>query len=210
MPGRKQPPKARAPLNKAGLFDYAVGALARRMRTERDLRRLLASRAQPGGEGLRSIDAVIARLKELNYLSDERFASDYTRLRKENQKLGKRRIQQDLAAKGIAADLIGHAVGAAYQEVDELALIREYIARKRMKQPAGENMQKEITRAAGRLLRAGFSTATVFKVLREWGLESDEADLAASDPLENAHRDEDDGPDELKGSDDRQAGDAER
>ena len=34
------------------------------------------------------MDAVIVRLKELGYLSDERFAADYTRLRKENEKFG--------------------------------------------------------------------------------------------------------------------------
>ena len=120
------------------------------------------------------MDGVVARLKELGYLSDARFAADYTRLRKENEKFGRRRVQQDLAAKGVAAELVGAAVGSAYEGVDEMALAREYIARKRMKQPEGENKQKETARAMGRLLRAGFSAGTVFKVLREWGVEVEE------------------------------------
>jgi regulatory protein len=95
-------------------------------------------------------------------------------------------VQQDLAVKGVSRELIGEAVGAAYDEVDEVALARDYIARKRMKQPAGENRQKEAARAMGRLLRAGFSPGTVFKVLREWGVETNEAELAGSDPLENS------------------------
>ena len=33
-------PKKREPVGEAGLFEYAVGTLARRMRTVRDLRRL--------------------------------------------------------------------------------------------------------------------------------------------------------------------------
>jgi regulatory protein len=39
-----------------------------------------------------------------------------------------------------------------------------------MKQPSGENAQKETARAMNRLLRAGFSSRAVYKVLREWDL----------------------------------------
>ena len=87
--------KPREPLGEAALFEYAVGALGRRMRTERELRRLMSMRAEPGEFGLRAMDAVVNRLKDLNYLSDARFAADYTRLRKENEKLGSRRVQQE-------------------------------------------------------------------------------------------------------------------
>src|ERR1700677_5201482 len=103
--------------------------LARRMRTVRDLRRLMKTRAFPGAEGEAAIDAVVARLIELNYLSDTRFAADYTRLRKEGEKFGRRRVQQDLMGKGITSELVGAALGAAYEGVDEVALAREYCAR---------------------------------------------------------------------------------
>ncbi len=166
--------KVREPLGEAGLMEYAVGMLARQMRSERDLRRLMQRRAVEGEEGTRAMDAVIARLKELNYLSDPRFAADYTRLRMEGEKFGRRRVQQDLAAKGVAAETVGAAVGAAYEGVDEVALARAYVARKRMKQPEGEDAKKQTARVMGRLLRAGFSAGTVFKVLREWGVEVEE------------------------------------
>jgi regulatory protein len=169
--------KIREPLGEPALFVYAVGMLARRMRTERELRRLMQRRAEPGELGARAMDAVVTRLKELNYLSDPRFAADYTRLRKENEKFGRRRVQQDLAAKGVASETVGAAVGAAYADVDEVALAREYVARKRMKQPTGENARKESAKVMGRLLRAGFSAGTVFKVLREWGVEVEEVDV---------------------------------
>ncbi len=162
--------KKREPLGEAGLFEYAVGALARRMRTERELRRLMATRAEVGEAGVRTMDAVVRRLKELNYLSDTRFAEDYTRVRKEHEKLGRRRVQQDLMQKGVKRELVSAAVEGAYGGVDEVGLAREYIARKRMKQPSGENAQKETARAMNRLLRAGFSSRAVYKVLREWDL----------------------------------------
>jgi len=169
--------KPRAPLDEPALFNYAVGMLARQMRTERELRRLMQRRAEPGGAGARAMDAVVARLKELKYLSDTRFAADYTRLRIEREKFGRRRVQQDLAAKGVASETVGKAVGEAYAGVDEVALAREYVARKRMKQPSGENARKESAKVMGRLLRAGFSAGAVFKVLREWGVEVEEVDV---------------------------------
>ena len=166
--------KTKAPLEEAGLFDYAVKALGARMRTERELRRLMAQRAEPGPHGERAMDAVVRKLVEMRYLSDERFAADYTRLRKEGNKLGRRRVAQDLAARGVSKELAGAALGEAYEGVDEVALARQYCARKRMKKPEGE---KEQTRAMGRLLRAGFSAGTVFKVLREWGVEVEEFEV---------------------------------
>ncbi len=162
--------KKREPVGEAGLFEYAVGALARRMRTERDLRRLMKLRAEEGEAGARAIDAVIVRLKELNYLSDTRFAEDYTRVRKEHEKFGKRRVQQDLMQKGVRKELVASTLETAYEDVDEVVLARQYIARKRMKQPSGENAQKETARTMNRLLRAGFSSRAVYKVLREWEL----------------------------------------
>jgi regulatory protein len=170
------PTKKREPVGEAGLFEYAVGVLARRMRTVRDLRRLMRNRAEPGEVGERDMDAVCARLKELGYLSDTRFAADYTRLRKENEKFGRRRVQQDLMQKGVQKELIATTLATAYDEVDEVGLAREYVARKRMKKPEGENAQKETARAMGRLMRAGFSSNAIYKVLREWEVEVEEED----------------------------------
>jgi len=162
--------KKREPVGEAGLFEYALGVLARRMRTVRDLKRLMRARAEEGEAGERAMDAVVVRLKELNYLSDTRFAADYTRMRKEHEKFGKRRVQQDLMQKGVEKELIATTLTAAYEEVDEVALARQYIARKRMKKPSGAAAQKETARVMGRLMRAGFSSTAIYKVLREWEL----------------------------------------
>jgi regulatory protein len=161
-------PKKREPVGEAGLFEYAVGTLARRMRTVRDLRRLMKPRAEEGEAGERAMDAVILRLKELNYLSDTRFAEDYTRVRKEHEKFGRRRVQQDLMMKGVEKELVASTLETAYEDVDEVVLARQYVARKRMKQPSGPNAQKETVRVMNRLMRAGFSSNAIFKVLRAW------------------------------------------
>jgi regulatory protein len=184
--------KKREPVGEAGLFDYAVGVLARKMRTVRDLRRLMRNRAEEGEAGERAMDAVCVRLKELGYLSDTRFAADYTRLRKENEKFGRRRVQQDLMQKGVHKELIATTLATAYDEVDEVGLAREYVARKRMKKPSGVNAQKEAARVMGRLMRAGFSSSAIYKVLREWDLPEEAIPVeGGADSDSYAERDED-------------------
>ncbi len=91
--------EAKAPLNEAGLYDYAVKALGRQMRTEAELRRLMAARVEPGARGEAAVAAVVARLKEHGYLDDQSFAETYARLRQENEKLGQRRVRQDSSAR---------------------------------------------------------------------------------------------------------------
>ena len=170
--GRAKAP--RPPLDEAGLLEYAVKSLGSRMKSERDLRRLMRERALPGEEGARDMDAVLAKLKELGYLSDERFAADYTRLRQENEKFGRRRVQQGLMQKGVASATVNEAVGKAYDEVDETALARQYVERKRMRKPENE---KETARAMRRLMAAGFSTKAIWAVLRSWGSPVEETDI---------------------------------
>jgi len=168
-------PKApKPPLDQAGLLEFAVRSLSSKMKSVRDLRRRMSTRAEEGELGEAAMDAVIAKLKDLGYLSDERFAADYTRLRKENEKYGKRRVQQGLMQKGIAQELTQSTLATAYDEIDEVALAKEYVARKRMKKPEGE---KEVARSMRRLMAAGFSTRTIWKVLRGWGAEVEEVDV---------------------------------
>ena len=174
---------AKPPLDAPGLLEYAVRSLSSKMKSIRDLRRKMAERAEPGEDGEVAMDAVIAKLKDLGYLSDERFAADYTRMRQENEKFGRRRVQQGLMQKGIASELTNATLAKAYDEVDEVALARAYVARKRMKQPSGdrEKKEKETAKAMRRLVAAGFSTKTIWKVLREWGAELEEVDLEGSE-----------------------------
>jgi regulatory protein len=169
---RSKTPKP--PLALAGLLEYAIRSLSSKMQSVRDLRRNMSRRAEPGEEGQIAMDAVILKLKDLGYLSDERFAADFTRLRKENQKFGKRRVQQGLMQKGIAQDLRQTTLASAYDDIDEVALAKQYIERKRMKKPTNE---KETARTMRRLIAAGFSTRTIWKVLRAWGSELEEVDV---------------------------------
>lgn len=167
-----------APLNESGLYDYAVKALGRAMRSEAELRRIMRSRVEPGERGEAVISSVVARLKEYGYLDDAAFAETYARLRQENEKLGQRSVRQKLAKKGVPARIANEAVAARYSDTDEEALARKHLEQKRIRKPENE---KETARVMRRLVAAGFSTGVIYKILRHWDV-PDEA-LSALDNL---------------------------
>jgi regulatory protein len=158
---KKQP----APLGEPALYDYSVKALGRRMRTEAELRRLMQLRAEPGERGQAAIKAVVARLREQGYLNDAAYAETFARLRQENEKLGERRVRQDLQQKGVDGELITETLTARYGDTDEEALARAHLERKRIRKPENE---KETARVMRRLVAAGFSTGVIYRILRQW------------------------------------------
>jgi regulatory protein len=178
LPFQRKSAKPRAFLNEAGLYDYAVKSLGRAMRTEAELRRLMQRRVEPGERGEAAIAAAVARLREHGYLDDAAFAETYARLRQENEKLGVRRVRQDLQQKGVDSELIAETLEARYGQTSEEALAREHLERKRLHKPESE---KETARIMRRLVAAGFSPGVIYKILRQWDV-PDEA-LAALDNL---------------------------
>jgi regulatory protein len=185
MPFARKSAQPRAFLNEAGLYDYAVRSLSRAMRSEADLRRLMQRRVEPGEHGDALIASVVARLKDQRYLDDQSFAETYARLRQENEKLGERRVRQDLKQKGVAGELIANTLEARYGQTNEEALAREHLERKRLRKPENE---KETARIMRRLVSAGFSTGVIYKILRQWDV-PDET-LAALDNLEDEPHEE--------------------
>jgi regulatory protein len=165
MPFARKPAKQKAPLDEPGLYNYAVKALGRHMRTEVELRQLMTAVVAPGALGQAAIGAVVKRLKDHGYLNDASYAETYTRLRQENEKLGARRVRQQLRQKGLRSDLIEKTLDASYSGTSEETLARQHLERKRIKKP--EN-KKETARVVRRLVAAGFSTSVIYKILRQW------------------------------------------
>ena len=176
-------PKKKQPLDEAALYEYAISALGRRMRTVAELKRMMRSRVEENESGEAKIDRIVTRLKEQRYLNDTSYASDYARLRQENSSLGKRRVRQDLIQKGVHANVIAKTLDAAYESVTEDELIRRFLARKRIPKPTTE---KESARVVRMLVRAGFSTGPIFKTLKNWDVDEETlAALESIDPEEN-------------------------
>lgn len=180
--------KPKEPLDAPALYEYAVRALGRKMRTVAELKRRLRTRVEPGEAGEVKIAAVLTRLKEQRYLDDTAYAAVYTRLRQENQKFGKRRVQQDLTQRGVPGEIITTTLDAAYEGLPEETQIRRYLERKRIRQPQDD---KQTARVLRMLVRAGFSTGTIFKVIKQWNVK--EETLAALETLETEDSDQDTG-----------------
>src|ERR1700761_2212420 len=90
------------------LYEYAVGALARRMRTVAELKRLFRARVEDAESeyGQTLIELVIRRLKDRGYLNDSQYAAYFSSLRRDNQKFGRRRVITDLKIKGVHGEII--------------------------------------------------------------------------------------------------------
>ena len=164
------------------LYEYAVGALGRRMRTVAELKRLMRARIEePDSEyGDTLVELIIRRLKDQGYLNDSKYAAYYSSMRRDNQKLGRMRVITDLKSRGVHGSVIEKAVGDAYDEVNEEKQARDYLRKKRMEKPKD---QKQTARIFRQLARAGFGTKTIFTILKKWDVE-DETLTALESELE--------------------------
>ena len=168
------------------LYEYAVGALGRKMRTVAELKRLMRERVKHQEEvGQLLVEVVIAKLKEQKYLNDTNYAESYSRFRKENEKFGRQRVVQDLKAKGVHGDIIEKTVGAAYQDVDEEQLAREYLQRKRIRKPETQRDAAKVFRA---LVRAGFASRVIFRILKTWDVDDETITALEGEAVEATER----------------------
>src|SRR2546427_4284532 len=150
------------------LYEYAVGALGRRMRSVAELKRLLRRRVDDDSEiGRTLVELVIRRLKDQSYLNDAKYAAAYSSFRRDNEKFGRRRVITDLKTKGVHAEIIAQAVASVYEEVNDEKLAREFLRRKRLAKPTD---QREAARIFRQLMRAGFTSKTIFAILKKWSV----------------------------------------
>jgi regulatory protein len=164
------------PYSEDQLYEYAVGALGRRMRTVAELKRLMRTRVEEAESeyGQTLIELVIRRLKDQGYLNDAHYAAYYSSLRRDNLKLGRMRVVTDLKTRGVHGSVIEKAVEAAYEGVSDEKQAREYLRKKRLQKPKD---QKQAARIFRQLARAGFAMKTIFTILKKWDV--DEETLSA-------------------------------
>ncbi len=153
------------------LYQYAVGALARRARSVAELKRLLRPRVEAETEyGQTLVELVIRRLKDRGYLNDAQYAAAYSSFRRDNEKFGRRRVVTDLRAKGVHSEVIEKAVDSVYDDVNDEKQAREYLKRKRLTKPTD---QKRAARIFRQLTRAGFASKTIFTILKQWDVDEE-------------------------------------
>ena len=158
-------------LDGEALWSYALKLLGGRAHSTGELKEKLRRRASR----VTDIDDILARLKERGYLNDQRFAETFAAARLANDKLGKTRVIQDLRQHRVAPALAERTVREVYQDVNEEALIEEWIRRKYRLAPREGLFRedKDLAAAYRRLLRAGFRTGEIVRVLKRFAKNPD-------------------------------------
>jgi regulatory protein len=140
----------REPKNPKSCHERALGLLAVRPRSRRELeRRLLAARFEPD-----EVQDVLTRLERVGLVDDEAFARQYAEHRFGSRKEGSRGVEQGLRAAGITPGLAASVAGGTPDDDEERAA---ELARSRASRLRGLAPQKAFARLSSLLMRRGYS-----------------------------------------------------
>ena len=158
-------------LDSDGLWAYALRILGAKAYSVAEMRDKLNRRA----ERTEDVEGILARLKESQYLDDRRFAETYASARLANERFGKTRVLQDLRHRRVTGSMAEKTVTSVYQDVDESALIEDFIRRKYRTADRETLFQeeKDLASAYRRLARAGFRTGEIVRVLKKFARNPD-------------------------------------
>lgn len=150
--------------------------LARRPYSAAELRRALEKKFGATAD----VRAAVARLRELGYLDDRKFAEHVASTLARNKAFGKLRVRRELKSRLVDYRVIEPALHAAYEETDERTLLEAALDRKlrSLQLPVTERKLHAICQS---LLRRGFRPGDIMKAVRsrpELKPVADEADLA--------------------------------
>lgn len=143
------------------LYASALRALTRRAYSIHEMKTYLDRRAEQKD----SIPLVVARLRELNYLDDARYATDYASQHAKLRRQGRVRIARELRARGVPDRYIEAALETVFAETDESVLVRTRLKR-RLGHLRGPLDQRTIASLYRSLLGAGFSSDVIRAELR--------------------------------------------
>lgn len=143
------------------LYTSALRALMRRAHSIHEMKKYLERRV----EDKDLVPPVIARLRELDYLDDARYALNYARQHAQLRRQGRFRIARELRGRGVPDRHIEAALEAVFAETDESASARTRLKR-RLSRVRGKLDQRKIASLYRSLLRAGFSSDIIRAELR--------------------------------------------
>lgn len=143
-------------------YDRALNLLAVRARSASELARVLVRK----GEEKPHVEWAVTRLVEQGLLDDAAFARAFTRAKVVGGKQSRRRVQQELARKGVSRALTDDAIDTVLEEeaVDQRAIVEE-AARKKLRSLAGLDPVVQRRRLYGFLARRGYEVDDIRSVL---------------------------------------------
>ena len=139
----------------------ALRMLARRPYSLAEMRRALERKFADSER----VQAAIARLRELHYLDDQKFAEQYASSLVRNRAFGSWRIRRELKAKLVDYRQIEPALSQAFQETSEQDLLEQTLDKKL------RTLRLPLTRAklaalCNSLVRRGFRGGDIMKAVR--------------------------------------------
>ena len=145
-------------------YDRALNMLALRARSAAELRRLLIRKREPAD----LVDAAIERLLRAGFLDDESFARQFARSKLLGAGLSRRRVQQELARRGVSRDIAEAALAEVFAEehLDEEDGLQR-VARKKLKSLERLDPATQRRRLYGFLARRGYDSDDIARTVRD-------------------------------------------
>jgi regulatory protein len=164
-------------------YERALDMLEARARGVTELRRLLIKKGEPPDD----VDAAIERLRAAGVLDDANFARQLTRSKALGGGHSRRRIQQELAKRGVARDVSDAAIEEVFEEegVDESASI-ERVARKKLRTLTGLDVTTQKRRLFAYLARRGYNSDAIARVVRVVLTPADDEIDETNEPIDDA------------------------
>ena len=146
----------------ARVYARSLDILARAPRSIRDLRRRLLLK----GEQEADVEATVERLMAAGLLDDAAYARAFVRAKVSSQGFSRRRLQQELAKRGVARDIADAAIVEVLHDdnVDETANI-DRVARKKLRTLSGLDPDTQRRRLFAFLARRGYDVDDVRAVV---------------------------------------------
>ena len=143
-------------------YDRAVNMLAARARSTSELRRLLVRKGEPAEH----VETAIVRLVAQGYLDDESFARQFARSKALGAGLSPRRLQQELARKGVARAVADEAIDdvMASEEIDAESIVDD-VARRKLRTLRNEDPAVRRRRLYAHLARRGYDPDAIRRAM---------------------------------------------
>ena len=135
--------------------------LSYRDRSKKEIAEHLAKK----GHTASIVQAIIQDLENLNYINDDRFASEWSRWRIEVKNFGRKRLFHELIAKGVSTQIIESTLDTLYNSDPEPGLALA-CANKKLASLHGLEPEKKTRRLAQYLQRRGFSADIIYETLK--------------------------------------------
>ena len=148
-------------IDQPDLLSAALRMLARRPYSIAEMRRALERKFGPG----EPVAGAVARLRELGYLDDKKFAEQHASSLARNRSFGRRRVERELKAKLVDYRYIEPALDQAFEQTSERMLLEQALDKKlrSLRLPLSRSKVYALCRS---LLRLGFRSDDIMKVVR--------------------------------------------